>query len=108
MQQVETLKQAIADHDDRRYQSLAKSIVATVNKRFDRRLAEACEQFDAAPRANAQSVAGVIREYAGFIQDDEIFKMLDDNPFDVELSVRPTLAKALSEVRKCVTSPAKS
>jgi hypothetical protein len=108
LQQVETLKQAIADHEERSYQSLAKSIVATVNKRFDRRLAEACEQFDAAPRDNAQAVAGVIRDYAGFIRDDEMLKMLDDNPFDVKLSVRPTLAKALAEVEKCVKSPAKA
>jgi hypothetical protein len=102
LQQVETLKAAIADHDDRSYKSLAKSIVATVNKRFDRRLAEACEQFDAAPDENTKIVTGVIREYAGFIRDDELLKMLDDNPFDVKLSVRPTLAKALSEVEKCI------
>jgi hypothetical protein len=102
------LKQAIAEHEDESYRSLAKSIVTTVTKRFDQRLAEACRQFDAAPADNGQTVTGVIREYTSFIKDDEMLKMLDDNPFDVKLSVRPTLAKALAEIDKCVKAAGKT
>ena len=108
LQQVDTLKQAIAEHEEESYQSLAKTIVGTVTKRFDERLAEACRQFDESPAENAQAVAGVIRDYTSFIKDDEMLKMLDDNPFEVKLSVRPTLAKALADVDKCVKAAGKA
>ena len=106
LQQVESLRQTIAEHDEPSYQPLAKSIVATVSKRFDQRLTEACQKFDV--DQNAEAVASVIREYTNFVKADEMMQMLDDNPFDVKLSVRPTLAKALAEVEKCVKSAARA
>jgi hypothetical protein len=103
LQQVDGLKQAIAAHDARRYKSLAKTLVATVSKRFDQRLVEACQQFDQSPDQERQLVISVVGQYAAFVKNDEILQMLDDNPFDVKMTVRPTLAKALADIQRSIT-----
>jgi hypothetical protein len=93
-----------ADHPD--LAKVARVGMDEIEGKLKGRLPAALAKLDAgagpAREGAAKAVRSLVSEYVGYLQGDHLLKMLDANPFEVRVTLRLTLGKALGEISKTV------
>jgi hypothetical protein len=108
--QTESLADVLERADDPTLKDIAKACPDAVMKCLGAELVTALRDVDrvAPPHQEAARTAAqqIVKQYKDRIAVEPVFRLVDDNPYGVQISVRQTLIRALGTIdRQLKTSP---